>query len=374
MINRACEILSIKEDELNEFVISDPFNNGNVLSGFLCRRGDHRYGALVIFSVNGWSCEQIIFGTPKMHYPFDRNGDFRWPPIREVQAWEKIDGTNILAYWYRGENDAFVTFKTRLTPIVKDMQFGRFESMWRELLERDSWIQEVIWQNPDFNLSFELYGERNPITIQYHVPLATSLLFGVRRSDHAIKPPTYLVGRATNPELIAFDSAKGMTEAYNEIRNYMTKNNETNLVDEGIVLYAHIGEPSWLQFKCKPEQIEKIHWASGGIPRNAVWTTAINSYENNENPTIENLIELLKEEYSDTQINKSIVKVHNIYHEAKKHMELVATVNIAWEKARINGFDVTQDKSGTMRFLSQFFNRNDMRKVGTIVLKQAGLI
>ena len=154
----------------------------------------------------------------------------------------------------------------------------------------------------------------------------------------------------------------------------MTKRNEAALVEEGVVLYAHIGEASWMQFKCKPEQIEKIHWSNGGIPRNAVWTTALNAYENNESPTLENLMELLREEFSDSQIFKSAVKIENVFKEARAHMELVGTVNKAWAVARERGFDVTVDKNGTMRFLSQYFNKGEMRRVGAIVLKQAGCI
>lgn len=375
MINRACELLDVKADEISNFSIVDPFNN-NTVNGFICRRGDYRYGALVIFSVNDWACEQVIYCTPKMHYPFDKNGDFNWPDINEVQAWEKLDGTNILAFRYQYQNQDFITYKTRLTPIVRDMQFGRFESMWREILDCNPWIHEVIACNPDYNLSFELYGNRNPITIVYQTPLSAALLFGVRRSDHSIKPPTslYRYGIAALPQCRNFDSTKGMTDAYQAIRSEMTLHNETELTEEGIVLYAHVGDPSWRQFKCKAEQIEKIHWAMGGIPRNAVWTTAINAYENNENPTIDNLIELLREEFSDTQINKSIVKIENVFREAAVHMELVAAVNEAWALARGKGFDVREDKARTMRFLSQYFKRGEMRKVGSIVLKQAGLV
>ena len=68
--------------------------------------------------------------------------------------------------------------------------------------------------------------------------------------------------------------------------------NEKFLV-EGMVLYAHVGEPSWRMFKCKPEEIEKIHWAASGvIPKREIWNTAINSFEDKE-PSIKHLEELL---------------------------------------------------------------------------------
>lgn len=370
---RACEALGVKEDEVREFDVMDGFNR-NRLYGFICRRSDHRYGAMVILGVNDESCEQVIWGTPKQHYPFDRNGKFNWPKVVKIQAWEKLDGTNILAYHYKYKCDDFVTFKTRLTPVVKDMGFGLFESMWREILKRETWVNAAIAANPEHNLSFELYGQRNPITVKYETPLDAALLFGVRRVDHAICPPTALkTDGAKLPQSYAVLGGD-LTGVYNSFRESMARENDAELVVEGMVLYAHVGEPSWRQFKCKPEQIEKIHWANGGIPKNAVWTTAVNAYEATDKPTVDDIIELLKEEYNETQIEKSISRIHKIHSEVYYHMVFVGEVNKAWGVAAEKGFDVTKDKAATMRFLSQFFNKNEMRRVGSVVLKQAGLI
>jgi len=373
MIDRAIDLFDVKKDELREFDVLDTFN-GNQLSGFLCRRSDHRYGAMVIYYINGDPCEQVVWATPKQHYPFDKNGKFNWPQITEMQAWEKLDGTNILAYHYEYNGMNFVTYKTRLTPVVKDMGFGHFESMWRELLERENWIREVISSNPEYNLSFELYGQRNLITIQYKSLLDTTLLFGVRRTDHAIKPPHLLsvpTGALPKHHVV---SDGDLTEVYNAFREEMSTQNENELLVEGIVLYAHVGEPSWRQFKCKPEQIEKIHWSHAGISSHSVWTTTVNAYEIKDLPTIDDVVELLKEEFSETQIGKSITKIHRIHREVYYHMVFVGEVNTAWEIAIKKGFDVTKDKTETMRFLSHFFNKKEMRRVGSIVLKQAGLL
>jgi hypothetical protein len=375
-MNRAMQVFDVKEDEISPFETVDVFNENNILGGFICRHPDHRYGALLITKVNDESCCQLICPTPKMHYPFDKAGNFNWPEIRELQIWEKLDGTNILAYHYDHRGKDHVTFKTRLTPIIRDMKFGYFESMWRELLETRQWIIRIIQENPDFNISFELFGERNPITIHYQNTLDAALLFGVRRLDYAVKPPTELIGHevANLPRAFPVDSIADMTAVYNQIRAEMTEKNSVEILEEGVMLYAHIGEPSWKQFKCKPEQVEKIHWANGGIPHNALWTTAINTYESNESPTLDDFIQLLREEYGESQIQRSIIRVQKIYSEAQTHMEMVAAVNKAWMIAQGNGFDVTQDKAATMRFLSKYFDKKDMRKVGSIVLKQAGLL
>jgi hypothetical protein len=58
----------------------------------------------------------------------------------------------------------------------------------------------------------------------------------------------------------------------------------------------------FLLYKVKPEIIEQIHWAAGGIPINAIKATIHNSLENYERPTIENITEMLLEEYTKQQI------------------------------------------------------------------------
>ena len=378
MKERAIEWLDTKE--VSPFECEDPFNNNNKLSGFMCTKPDHRYGALIIFQVNDESCEQVIFGTPKLHYPFDKQGTYKWPDIQEVKVWDKLDGTNILAYRYIYKGQEYVTYKTRLTPVAKDSTLVSFRSMWIEYTSENPWIHELIMMNPEFNLSFELFGSRNPITIRYEVPLDVNFLFGVRRKDSAIKPPDLL----KLPDGTKLPSSFGatipsskevLTDWYNIFRSSMSAKNKESLITEGMVLYAHVGEPSWRMFKCKPEEIEKIHWAaSGSIPMLILKNTAVNAFEDKENPTVEDLETLLLEEFAQDIINKSRLKIKKVWDWANEHMLLVKTVNDVWGKAKAEGFDVTKDKDQTMRFMSKYFPKGMMQKVGTIVLKQAGLI
>ena len=88
-ILRAMDIFGVKENELKKFGVEDTFNPPNRLYGFMCTRADHRYGSLVLFQVNGQECEQIIYGTPKLHYPFDKNGTYIWPDVREARGWDR---------------------------------------------------------------------------------------------------------------------------------------------------------------------------------------------------------------------------------------------------------------------------------------------
>lgn len=374
MIERTAKILDVKEDTLQEFTEIDPFN-GNLVKGVICRKSDYRYGCMVLFSVNKEPCEQIVYCTPKLEYPFNRNGDFTWPEVSQLEVWDKLDGTNIISFRYKYQGKTLITFKTRLSPFLKDGRFGGFLSLWQECLEENPWIYKAIFDNPTFNLSFEMFGSRNPITINYDIPLDVVLLFGVRQADHAVRPPSQLnlPADAKLPERKQIDNKEDLTGLYESFRQEMSHKNDGGLFIEGMVLYAFCNQPSWRQFKCKPEEIQKIHWAAGGIPKNELWNTAINSFEGGSS-TVEQFIDLLKEEYTDQQIGRSEQKIRKMFFQAETHVEFVAKANQVWLKARGKGFDVTKDKGETFRFMSRFFEKKEMRKVGSIVLNQAGLI
>jgi hypothetical protein len=380
-IKRASELLNIPEKEFNEFSEIDPFN-GFELSGYISRHGDHRYGAMVIVAVDEVPCEQVIFATPKLHYPFDKHGKYTWPTIDELQAFEKLDGTNILAYRYLHRGQIYVSYKTRLSPVLKQSQFGDFLSLWKECLKKNPWVEKAIADNPDFNLSFELFGSRNPITIQYEIDLDTALLFGVRKHDHAIRPPTQLVlspnaklpGQNTLTESPWYKDVEitEPTNLYNAYRMEASRRNAQELLTEGNVFYVHSGS-KWHMFKCKPEEIEKIHWAAGGIPQIAIYNTIINAYEDMDQPDISYINQLLLEEYTQKQIEDREDSIAKLFKKAKKQMDLKKNVNEVYRKAMEEGFDIKVDKNKTLRWMSQFFSRDDMKKVGTVILKQAGL-
>ncbi len=375
-IQRASELLNIPAKEFNEFSEIDPFN-GFKLSGYISRHGDHRYGAMVILEIDGIPCEELIYATPKLHYPFDKYGKYNWPTIDELETYVKLDGTNILAYQYVHKGQIYTTYKTRLSPVLKASQFGDFLSLWRECLQNNPWINRAVTDNPDYNLSFELFGTRNPITVQYDVDLETAILFGVRRHDHAVKPPTQLIlppdAKLAGQTSFYDKNALGdPTKLYNFHREEGSKQNKETLTTEGNVFYVHSGG-KWHMFKCKPEEIEKIHWAAGGIPQIAIYNTIINAYEDMDQPNIPYITQLLLEEYTQKQIDDREDSIAKLFKKAKKQMDLKKNVNEVYRKAIEEGFDIKADKNGTLRWMSQFFSRDDMKKVGTVVLKQTGL-
>jgi len=360
--------------EYQDFSLQDTFNPDNTITGKLCRISDHRYGALYIHEVNGKRAPQVIYCTPKLQYPFDKQGKFTLPDsISHIYSYEKLDGTNICAFRYTDyTGKRFTSFKTRLTPVLQNNSFNQFRDLWEEAMERNEWIREVLDVMVEYNLSFELYGSRNPITVKYEEDLAVKLLFLVECSTGRVIPPHSHALSGNAPKWVKLDELNKTT--YQKLQKEATAVNSGDLLTEGWVLYVGRVGQGWLQLKCKPEEIEKIHWAAGGIPNSSLWATAINGFESEGDLSMDGFRRLLAEEYTSQQIGKAEVKLKKTLSQAREHILLTAQANEAWKKAREAGFDLKADKAATLRFVSQFFDRKMMSKVGGLLLLQAVLL
>ncbi|MGH7576977.1 MAG: hypothetical protein ACREM1_17845 [Longimicrobiales bacterium] len=144
---------------------------------------------------------------------------------------------------------------------------------------------------------------RNPHLIAYDVPLDVAALFGVRPADAAVVgpfglllgnvPPAPLIGELRSDEnpVARFQALRRELEA----RNQRTADERLSGT-EGAVW--HVTEPSGhvSLWKCKPESVEAIHWASG-INKAAVIATCWNALETSDVLNSDVLLPLLLEEY-----------------------------------------------------------------------------
>lgn len=163
----AMDLLHLDTKWIEYFDVEYPFNNNIRLQGCICQKPDHRYGALAITYVNMHEVPQLILATPKLRYPFGKNGFFHFPPIKKIHIYEKVDGTNVFAYRYSdAEGLQRLTYKLRLAPVLRNSRFGPFLDMWRELLQKHPTISHLVETN-NCNISFEMYGSRNMHLIIY---------------------------------------------------------------------------------------------------------------------------------------------------------------------------------------------------------------
>jgi len=179
MITKVCNDLSIKEKDLQDFDVEDTFNPQNRLKGFICLKPDSRYGAVAITHINDQEAYQICFATPKLHYPFGKDGKYCFPKAKQVEVYEKFDGTNILAYRYTLGGQVFQTYKLRLFPVLRNSKWGNFLDLWHEILDKYPQVSTICDTN-DCCVSFELYGKRNTHLIAYDTPIEAADFFPLK--------------------------------------------------------------------------------------------------------------------------------------------------------------------------------------------------
>ena len=366
---RAAELLGVEPRWLQPFDVVDPFN-GRRMEGWLSQRPDHRYGALAILRIDGLDAPQMIYATPKLHYPFDRAGTFKFPPARAVEIYRKLDGTNITAYQYRdASGELLTTYKLRLSPILRNGRFGAFLDLWREMLA----IHPAIPTLPQANgcaISFELYGSRNPHLILYEQPLAAALLFGVDAAGRPIPPSQLQTAGVPTAELLACLSPEDdLVAGYQKLRADLQAairpaDDEKLCGDEGAVWYLATPSDEVLLFKCKPEAVEAIHWVTG-LSKEVVRATAWNLLETSETLSYEALFPLLLEEYTPEQIERFRPSIDEVLADIQAQLAFRERILAAY---RATGLRLNEDKRLLMRALAGEFEARDMKKVYTILV------
>lgn len=370
------DIATIFGKDYNEFSEVDPFNPQNRVSGYISRKPNEFYGALVITHINDKPVNpQLIMGSPKMHYPFqamqDGSRKYNFPVAKCVEAYEKIDGTNIVSYLYADGDNHYTTFKTRLRPFLTPGRFGDFLGMWKEVAT--DYFTEIEWEmeRSNCNLSFELFGSRNTHLIVYDEPLTFRLLFGVT-NEGKILSPTQL----KNPDLPILGPLKIIDKDFQANYEATQKELQAKLKElddgyysgmEGTVWYLHTPDGKCIQLKNKPETIEIIHFAQGlGISKNSIIATCWNAFENTDTLTLDFIAQLLLEEFPQHQIDANHILINKCIQYVTEEAQFKAGVLNAY---KTTGMNILLQKVDVMRQLSSKFPKSKMKKVYSIITK-----
>ena len=358
------------------FEVVDIFNNDHILKGYICHKDGQYYGSMLITHINGMQTIDggiVIYGTPKQKYPFDKNGIWRFPPTEKITIYDKIDGTNVLGFRYIFRGKEYVSYKLRLTPVVRNSRFGNFLDMWKKMLEKYP-ISAQIKDHTSYNFSFELYGNSNKHLIEYDVLLDTALLF--------------IINNQTG-EIIDLDTANLCFSGIPQAKKEVSINKKTDLVSyyrklqeekearitkledgslkgsEGSVWYLHTIDDKVIQFKMKPESVEQIHWAKG-LDKNTILATVMNCYENTDVVDFEAVKKLLLEEFSERTIEDSARLIDICIKEIDKRIKFEEEI-VSFYK--IHQLDIKEDKVATMRAFSKEYPKDAMRKIFGILVK-----
>jgi hypothetical protein len=187
--------------------------------------------------------------------------------------------------------------------------------LWREILQAQPVLAELPGQ-VNLNLSYEMWGARNPHLLRYSTPLTASLLFA--RRGREILPPSQVPGgleiAAPLKGVVAAECVSAYTAARETMNQALRETEDGYVGEEGEVWYLLDETGRWTMLKCKPELIEAVHWAASGINKNAIIATCWNALENWDNPTVDQVKSLLLEEYALSEVEK-------VHHAIVKHLE-----------------------------------------------------
>ena len=357
---------------VNEFDEIDPYNPQNTLNGFVNRRQGELYGALWITHVNGEECEQLIYSVPKQHYPFDKDRNWIFPEFDTIHIFEKLDGTCIISYVYKDyDGDVYLTYKTRLRPFLGSSKFGDFKSLWDEMREEYPDIDALCFKETT-NYIFELYGKRNKILIDYDTPLDTKLLFAISTSDGEILSPYNFRFEEEVPVIKCENVVYEIDgEKYTKIQNQLEEGlfiDEPNKImkgKEGYVMYF-LRARKCVQIKNKPPSVLKYHWAGDAIAYESIFTTVYNAFENYDEPTYENVCELLTEEFDEGKIEKSKRRIEKILGKVLFEKKFQHTLSVDYKRL---GFDFNKNKVEVMRWFGENYPKSEAHRIYNLLRK-----
>ena len=364
------------------FIDIDPFNPENRVEGYIQMKGGDHYGALDIREVNGKTALQFLTVTPKTSYPFFKDGTWVLQNVQDIQAYLKLDGTNICQFAYHdAEGKEFTSFKVRIRPFMAPF----FINLMNRCLKRYPSIRDKKLHAGEAVI-YELYGHDNPMLIRYTHGIDLAMTFGRQQDGRIIT-----LREEHNPIFAGIDCPRAPSrsitpgddiQAEYRRRQQQIGDSLVKITDEqfdgeeGEMLYATFangsrtgpGEFTRL-IKLKPSQIEEIHWASDHITRQELEAVSRNVFELSDTPTEQDMIQLLAEDWSDRQIQNSIETIQKVLASTLEKREYQNQILWVYRENHSPG-DFRENPKAVMRNLSQHFSRKDMSKVYTTLVER----
>ena len=220
-----------------------------------------------------------------------------------------------------------------------------------------------------------MYGARNAHLIVYQNDLAVAALFGVRTADATVVGPFQLQTGSVPvaPLLSELRAEEDPVARFQSLREELNRRNRPAADDklsgtEGAVWYVTEPVGRVTMWKCKPESVEEIHWATG-ITKTAVIATCWNALEIAGVLNYDALLPLLLEEYQPDDIKKFRSNIDDAIRQVNEEQALREKVRAAYETLKTQGLSLSKDKAAVMRVLSGQFRRDQMGNVYAAIVR-----
>ena len=347
---------------LMEFKTTTP--GKNKIEGYICKKHNYFLGSLFITFVNGKETGQFVQGFPKIHYPEPKNKYYTYEvDSASLPLYEKLDGSNIVFYELKNElgNVIEIIPKSRGLPVA--------DSKLRHMLKMvDTSIINYLFK--EFNaasIAVELFGVRNQHEIYYYKTYLDIALLGIYNNEGDWIEPKQLdklKNLITRPQLFftihktndgymlevngevwrfhkhypkwseenhkTYSKAETIYEVFNAAKAFMQYVNEEyfkeqkHIFTEGAVALGFNEELHDFYTKIKPKDIEEKHRQSDRVPVKSIRKEVYKYFDEygdqvreiyleNKNHYFDYIVDQLKEEYTDEQINKSAKKIESVF-------------------------------------------------------------
>lgn len=384
MLDQITSITQVSAKYWNAFEATSPIH-GIRFGGYLCRQESEKLGALALTHVDGKERLEFIYAMPKIHYPYqlDREGvpQIAIPlpqNVIDARFTVKLDGTAII--WYgltdTDGNVLEVIPRTRLQPILAPSRWGDWNALLNDVLPDRSGVERAV-REQKVVLAFELWGKRNPHLIQYDVPLKLTLHTAIRHKK--IVSHRLLADFATRYgfELVeSIEVAKPDTEslaaAYRRWQATMEAHNQAAgegvYVEEGAILVLSTAETA-TYFKCKPKDIEEIHWAQGAHISRELVQQALNKMLENaydfDNGNIADVMTELENDFDPKEVEGERELIERVWREFVLELQKRAWLKHLVDESGLN----PRDAPNLLRHLSKHYQKKEMSWVyGTVKL------
>jgi len=348
---------------------------GNVFSGKVCHTNNQWYGSLAVLEYNGVPEETLICGMPKLRYPYigdnKDNPEIYFDPNRKYIINLKLDGTNICFYELHGE----VLPKTRLNPTVGDSKFGNFKYILEKQIDKDliNAIRQAV-RETGLSLCFELWGQGNLHTVHYETPMTLTFILAVKQNGNLLRHrDCEELARKWGfqmPSVIWAGGGKDIVDAYIDIRKQFQLQNEQArefIVEGGVVHGCNT------LYKLKPQAIEELHRLAMTKIGDIFIDQAIYKVLENYGEALlyqkgtELVIDTLSEDFPEDRVLKSIKAIDHRITNFRYYQDLRNRV-----KENLGDREF-QDIPSTLKYLSNFFEKSQMRHVYQIVKEEGGI-
>ena len=356
----------------------DPYNTDNFLTGWVQMTGGDEYGNLVIETVNGRPAPQRVRATPKTAYPYARDRAWLLNTAEWIRSARKLDGTNICQYAYQdADGNSFTTFKLRVRPFLP----AHFRVLLDRALKKYPKTAALQMQ-PGEAMIYELYGRQNPMLIIYKEDIELAALCRRAPEDGNMEPadssdPNFARLDCPLSEVTPPATWSDIKEEYQKRQGQYSLMLQEDVQNGERAFHGHEGEMLYVRFqngertapgaftrliKLKPVEIEEIHQASDSVPKAELEATARNIFEVADNPEVHHFVQMLSEEWSEAQIQKSMDTLQRVLEQTLEKRKFEDEILTVFNREFVAETFRT-DKGAVMRRLSEIYPKSIINRV-----------